>query len=1176
MFARLFRSTQSNFARLNKTLLFAAVFLTIIIFSTVQAVAADISEYKTLFQGSTLTANAPVVDQTNKVMSGVVLRLHLVFQNAATADAISSDWDHVAGDYTDGFITRICSGADSTCLFYKIPYSRGSNSNSGYDKARSTTIFVSSTTGTVFNPKNDKISSQDIFITGPGTGGFFSIKADGSVVPATMALPLNGGSITAETWYCATNTNGVDAKKAYSGSDPDIRQFGNLCGGTSYFKIAQTTIAVPQSLTDANAQVATGAATVAAQKNAQKSNLPSCGITTTLTDGTISGCAAQIAYGIYWLTAWVARLFGSLFDFFIGYSLSSASYTYPFVVTGWKLVRDISNIFFIIIMVWTGFSAVFNTSKTSMKSVVPNLIINALLINFSLFATRVVIDISNITARMFYSEMLVCDQAAIDASKSGTCTPEIAKHTGQGYWPLSEKIVSSFNPQKIFSTSILQYPISAGTSNGASTVDAQTAGSAPAVTEQDYAIYFGVVSLIAAGIMVAISIMFFKVTFLFLGRVVGLYICMIFSPFAFLSRNLSMFGSAGKLQWTGWFKDLTAYAMLAPIFVFFLYIIYTLLSSSFVQQIGLSVLPSSGFFETVIPIVIPMLIIFFLLQAAQKAAEESSGTIGKSIQKYGEQLTGMATGTAIGLATGGAGLVGRNLGGRAMRAYGNGLTGKKVMVDGKEVDETRAMSLASRAPNSLRARLGNRALNWGQTSSWDASKAGIKIGKKEYTVGGSLNKGLATYGVKANNLVENVPLVGKDAGKGGILAIDKKRADDKQKKRAERIKFDHLSDEQAQAVWEKYKTDRIEKSTKNDAEKKWKDNGHIDQEPTVKPLATAVEQLQKEGTSLQSEDTALKAEEVLLRQKVTNASTASEATQAENALRENQQKQATNQTSIAANETAKSAATTQLETARKSTIENLSKNDSYKNSAAFADAKAKSTSEEKDRLDKYGKIKNNKMLTAAMQAEYGVDLQANSFWMKDGKMRIPAEVAGAIGFALTGALTAVLPGIGTAVGLAILKNIGEAYGGNVEIRANKGLAGSFKSSQGKGNKEARMKEELDAINEQLEEAMKSLGSKRPPGKISELNDQQIEDGIAAKQYDLEQEITKLREQKAAAVAARDAAAEREHAIDIAKKTKQKDKLDKALSESKRLQNEIDKIGENAKKDAENKKKDETK
>lgn len=69
----------------------------------------------------------------------------------------------------------------------------------------------------------------------------------------------------------------------------------------------------------------------------------------------------------------------------------------------WKSVRDIFNLTFIFGLVYIGFSMILG-SDSSAKKTLATLIMAALLVNFSLFFTKAVIDFSNIAAKQFVEE----------------------------------------------------------------------------------------------------------------------------------------------------------------------------------------------------------------------------------------------------------------------------------------------------------------------------------------------------------------------------------------------------------------------------------------------------------------------------------------------------------------------------------------------------------------------------------------------------------------------------------------------------------------------------------------------------------------------------------------------------------------------------------------------------
>ncbi len=65
--------------------------------------------------------------------------------------------------------------------------------------------------------------------------------------------------------------------------------------------------------------------------------------------------------------------------------------------TGWVVVRDFFNIFFIFFLIFSAFCTIFQVSKYHIRSTWIMIVVMALLVNFSWPLTRVMIDISNVT-----------------------------------------------------------------------------------------------------------------------------------------------------------------------------------------------------------------------------------------------------------------------------------------------------------------------------------------------------------------------------------------------------------------------------------------------------------------------------------------------------------------------------------------------------------------------------------------------------------------------------------------------------------------------------------------------------------------------------------------------------------------------------------------------------------
>ncbi len=838
-----------------------------------------------------------------------------------------------------------------------------------------------------------------------------------------------------------------------------------------YFQIGKTIeFTPPRDAADATLQ-ATGAETasqeVGGNLQTNQGALPVCNILKGIGggDGSFLGCVALVVhYAIYQPIQWFAGMMGKLFDFFLGYSLDDASYRAEFVVTAWRVVRDISNIFFIVILIWTGLSTALGIGKISMKQVVPNLIINALIINFSLFATRLVVDVSNIVARVFYNVInvqRVVDGVPVNANNLGTA----------GYKPLSEKIVSKFNPQKLFSPKLISTASYNAKEDSSATTRAVDTGS------PDYAAYYIMVSLLASLILFATAMLFWKTAFFFLGRVIGIYVVMIFSPFAFLTQgNMPIFGNIQRLRWSDWLKELTQYALLAPIFVFFLYIVYLLSNSDFIIVGILD--PDKSFLNAILATSIPLLVIYFLIKYGVNIAKTYSGYVGGMVQQAIAKNTGRIIGGGIGVAAGGAAFVGRNTIGRGVRAIAKNTTAGRRWSNWA----------ATNADTSKWARFNNNVLNRTQTGSWDIRNAGIKAGSKEYSVGSTINKGFGFLGEKLKDEVSGTvglgqnKALGKDGKAGGVTKL----AEEREKRRADAIKnkinYNHLSDDEAKAVWEKKKNDARAKH----ASANWE--SHATSDETLGDLSRKLE--------------SAKAHEADMERHLADARTRGDKLAIADAEGfHNEAKVAREKVENDFNE------------AKVNSVTELKKDPSkIKNSSAYKTAElAAEDTDELKRLNLYN-VKNKAGLEAAMRAEYAKNMRDSSFWMKDGKGRVlPASIQ-----AMLGGIAAFMPGIGAVIGAAMLANITDGLIknnslGHVTDRATNRIIKEATKNIGRANTEQQLDERITELkNKVIETVNKHFGKFYK--KFEDIEYKHAEEAILEKTSALEAKIDSLNDE----------------------------------------------------------------
>ena len=311
-------------------------------------------------------------------------------------------------------------------------------------------------------------------------------------------------------------------------------------------------------------------------------------------DGLI-GCIAEVFYMIWEVSANIVRFAGEILDFFVYYSTNSSSYTNDFVEKAWAAVRDIANIFFIIALLYVGIKTILGLNVTDNKKLVSAVILIALIINFSLFTTKVVIDASNILAKVFYNN-ITSNVIGLDDQKS-----------------ISVGLVDKFDPQEVIDYNQTKYDDSRG--------------------------YFIFITVFLIAISLFAAYIFFSVALLFVARVVSLWISMIFSPLAFISYTVpfEIPGFGHKEWWSELFKN----AFLAPMFIFFLYII--VLFADFLKTI-------TDKSDSLMTVVIPFIILAVLLMKAKKIAVDYSGAMGQAVMKGAQMVGGLALGAGTGVA----------------------------------------------------------------------------------------------------------------------------------------------------------------------------------------------------------------------------------------------------------------------------------------------------------------------------------------------------------------------------------------------------------------------------------------------------------------------------------------------------------------------------------------------
>jgi hypothetical protein len=195
------------------------------------------------------------------------------------------------------------------------------------------------------------------------------------------------------------------------------------------------------------------------------------------------------------------------------------------VTLGWSMVRDLANMFFIVILLIIAFATILRIEKYNYKKWLPKLILMAVLINYSKMICGVLIDIAQVIMLSFVNSF---------KSIGGT---NVTTMLGIRDW------------QKF---------------GGGGTMDQVGIGNWEIVAGYFLAFIYVVVSIVVIGTMIMVLVM----------RIVMIWIYVVLSPLAFLLSSFP--GGEGYAQ--KWWTQFTQNLVVGPVLAFFIWLSFTVVS----------------------------------------------------------------------------------------------------------------------------------------------------------------------------------------------------------------------------------------------------------------------------------------------------------------------------------------------------------------------------------------------------------------------------------------------------------------------------------------------------------------------------------------------------------------------------------------------------------------------
>ncbi len=309
----------------------------------------------------------------------------------------------------------------------------------------------------------------------------------------------------------------------------------------------------------------------------------------------------------------------------------------------WGTLRDLANIVFIFLLLAIGIGTMLRISSYGAKNLLAQVLIVAVLINFSLFFTKLIIDVPNRLAVEFYKGMQIstCDGGAKKSALDTKC----------GDAGLSDRFMNALKIQTLFDTKDIQAKY--GT---AGVIDALSGGRIFLIG------VFGSIFLLIAGFI------FFAAGVLLAIRFAMLILLMVLSPLAFIFMVIPYTQKyAGE-----WWGKLFSNAFFAPAYLLLTWISLKIIEDKNFFSVEKS--DSSGNFAAAFThggdslaivfnfMVVSVFMVASLVVANKMGAYGADGMMkmGQNLRKWGQGMLGAGAGA---MTFGVAGWAGRKLAG---------------------------------------------------------------------------------------------------------------------------------------------------------------------------------------------------------------------------------------------------------------------------------------------------------------------------------------------------------------------------------------------------------------------------------------------------------------------------------------------------------------------------------
>ncbi len=313
---------------------------------------------------------------------------------------------------------------------------------------------------------------------------------------------------------------------------------------------------------------------------------------------------AQVAWLIFKIATLIFTMSGWFFDFALDYSTKGTTYSnILFINTAWTFIRDLINSGFIFVILSIAFKQLLSTDEvntTSLQKRLTKIVVAALLINFSLFFTKVIIDASNVVSRGIYYRMQTVSSGndlVTGGVKYGPAHALVEGLNLTTFLDNKQEHVNSLNKMIIY---------------GAGAI-----------------------------LMLISSLLFFAASFMFIIRIFMLIVLMMTSPILFATYALDN-PTINKFQ-SQWWNELKGQSLFPVVYMLVIYIAVTYVRSDSFSLKGMSFARAFGGGQeasTSLVLLVNYIIVTALMVYALKLAKQ----VGEKGAGYGSKVGGFAMG----------------------------------------------------------------------------------------------------------------------------------------------------------------------------------------------------------------------------------------------------------------------------------------------------------------------------------------------------------------------------------------------------------------------------------------------------------------------------------------------------------------------------------------------------